>query len=119
MEKNQSELSPFAALTYQEQQDRWLEWRSRQMDYRAVDAKSPEMPTPLQAEEPTDKEEAPSRPFSAPVFKRPAPTRHQELDEVWRRHAQAQKRAARFQPVSAGNTGSSPRSADAPDTPRS
>ena len=26
--------SPFSALSYQEQQNRWLEWRSRQLDYR-------------------------------------------------------------------------------------
>ena len=36
--------SPFAALTWQEQQDRWLAWRSRQLDYQPAGS----VPPPVQ-----------------------------------------------------------------------
>ena len=74
--------SPFSALTYQEQQDRWLEWRSRQLDYRPVPEEAPEDAPALPPE---------PRPFPA------APGRRRELDQVISRHAQALKRAGSFQ----------------------
>ena len=37
-EKNES---PFAALSWEEQQRRWLEWRSRQLDYRPAEETQP------------------------------------------------------------------------------
>ena len=82
--------SPFSALTYQEQQDRWLEWRSRQLDYRPADGKKP----PEAAAEPRD--------GGAPRMRLPnmriaSPVRRRELDEVLSRHRQAMERAGAFQ----------------------
>ena len=84
-----SAASPFSALTYQEQQDRWLEWRSRQLDYRPVAAEQPR-----ETEAPKD--------GGAPRMRLPnmriaAPVRHRELDEVLSRHRQALRRAGAFQ----------------------
>lgn len=78
--------SPFSALTYQEQQDRWLEWRSRQLDYRAAD-------------QPDDTPQ--EHPFAEPLLRVPnmpiaAPTRHRELDQVLARHARAVRQAGSF-----------------------
>ena len=39
MDQEKASASPFSALTYQEQQDRWLEWRSRQLDYQPTSVK--------------------------------------------------------------------------------
>ena len=38
--------SPFAALTWQEQQDRWLAWRSRQLDYQPAGSVPPREEAP-------------------------------------------------------------------------
>ena len=35
-------VSPFSALTYQEQQTRWMEWRSRQLDYQPSGSTPPD-----------------------------------------------------------------------------
>ena len=112
MEKDKNDASPFAALTYQEQQDRWLEWRSRQLAYEPVEAEKPAAPAPLSSD--AEEERAP---FAPAVVGRPAPSRHRELDEVLKRHAQAQKRAAHFLPVNAAPDGSAPAKADEVDTP--
>ena len=79
--------SPFSALSYQEQQDRWLEWRSRQLDYRPAD-EGDASPSP-----------APAQPLRLPNTPISAPTRHRELDQVISRHAQAVKRAGTFRPL--------------------
>ena len=86
--------SPFAALSYQEQQDRWLEWRSRQLDYQAV----------AQADVPEtgEKNDPPAAPaLKMPFLRQAAPSRHRELDQVLARHAQAARRAGAFQSTSA------------------
>ena len=87
----ENSLSPFAALSYKEQQDRWLEWRSRQLDYRAI-------PSPMPAEAPSPAEpcEPELPPIPLPQLRDAAPTRHRELDQVWARHQQALKRAGAF-----------------------
>ena len=88
--------SPFVALTWQEQQDKWLAWRSRQLDYQAASAEEPRR-------EDVQKTEPPGRkPGGLPSMRMPnmriaAPTRHQELDEVINRHRQALKKAGPFQ----------------------
>lgn len=117
MDQEKKDASPFAALTYQEQQDRWLEWRSRQLDYRSASSTPPDAPLPLQA--PQEEEETPPVSFGPSSFRHPAPTRHRELDEVLRRHAQAKRRAAFFISVNADTGGSAPAPVDAKDTPRS
>ena len=45
MSQETCSASPFSALSYQEQQARWLEWRSRQLDYRPA-AEETETPRP-------------------------------------------------------------------------
>ena len=84
-----SAASPFSALTYQEQQDRWLEWRSRQLDYQPTAGKQPQ--------------EVPEHPNgSKPAMRMPnmriaAPIQHRELDEVISRHRKAMRQAGAFQ----------------------
>ena len=87
----ENQLSPFAALSYKEQQDRWLEWRSRQLDYRAVSAPVPEEESPF-SDEPTP--ELPT--IQLPRLHSVAPTRHRELDQLWARHKQALRHAGTF-----------------------
>ena len=85
-----SAASPFSALTYQEQQDRWLEWRSRQLDYQPAVEKHP--PETVPAHQNT------SRPaMRTPNMRIAAPVSHRELDEVISRHRQAMRRAGAFQ----------------------
>ena len=92
--------SPFAALTWQEQQDRWLAWRSRQLDYQpAGDASAAPKEIPRPSEQPNrTRYEAEGLPrMRLPNMRIAAPTRHQELDQVINRHKQALKQAAAFQ----------------------
>lgn len=90
MMTQQRETSPFSALTYQEQQDRWLEWRSRQLDYcpvvsnKQTDAVLPPLKIP-----------ALSVPPQPP--KTPAPYRHAQLDQVYSRHQAAVRKASGWQ----------------------
>ena len=88
--------SPFSALSYQEQQDRWLEWRSRQLDYRPA---KPQEPIPQETDKPT--------PTAQPRLREPnmriaAPVRHAELDQVLAKHRQALKQTGAFQTTSIG-----------------
>ncbi|MBE5783190.1 MAG: hypothetical protein E7329_07760 [Clostridiales bacterium] len=83
-----SNTSPFAALSYQEQQDRWMEWRSRQLEYRTVET-----------EEEKIKEDVTLPPLKLPNMRMAEPTRHGELDKVLLRHRQAFKHAGNFQPT--------------------
>ena len=88
-----SAASPFSALSYQEQQNRWLEWRSRQLDYRPVPEKAP-----MEQEKPS----LPKPGDGLPLLKQPnmrlsAPVQHRELDQVLSRHRQAARRAGAFQ----------------------
>ena len=77
--------SPFAALSYQEQQDRWMEWRSRQLEYRAADEMVPDR---------TEEKTIP--PLKIPNMRMAEPSRHRELDKVLMRHQQAFRRAGQF-----------------------
>lgn len=83
-------VSPFSALTYQEQQDRWLEWRSRQLDYQPAPDRQPPDPSPAQKNGGGPGMRLPNMRIAAPV-------RHRELDEVLSRHRQAMQRAGTFQ----------------------
>ena len=86
-EKNES---PFAALSFEEQQRRWMEWRSRQLDYRPAQAQAADAP----------RENPPPRSgLRLPNMPIAAPTRHSELDQVLSRHRQAAKRAGAYQPT--------------------
>lgn len=87
---SEKKASPFAALSYQEQQDRWLEWRSRQLEFQEGNV----------VESKTDQKKS-AEPFVPPVqlphFQQAAPTRHQNLDQVLSRISQAEKRLGAFQ----------------------
>lgn len=83
-EKNES---PFAALSYAEQQRRWLAWRSRQLDYRPAGEDMQKAPPPA--------------PLRTPNLPLTAPPRHRELDRVLLRHRQALRRAGAFRDASA------------------
>lgn len=84
-----SAASPFSALSYQEQQNRWLEWRSRQLDFKPVPEKVPMEQTQQPEARPLMRQ--PNMPIAA------AAARHRELDEVLARHRQAARRAGAFQ----------------------
>lgn len=88
-----SGTSPFSALTYQEQQDRWLEWRSRQLDYRPAAGKR----TLETAAEPPS---AGAPRMRLPNMRISSPVRRRELDEVISRHRQALRQAGAFQTTS-------------------
>lgn len=93
--------SPFSALTYREQQDRWREWRSRQLDYK-----------PFSEEEETPKASRPAPDERAPRLRNPnmpiaAPYQRRELNQVLSRHQKALRQAGSFQRVTA----------DGPDNP--
>ena len=85
-----SAASPFSALTYQEQQDRWLEWRSRQLDYRPAEGKQPPETASASRDGGTPRMRLPNMRIASPV-------RRRELDEVLSRHRQAMERAGAFQ----------------------
>ncbi len=95
-QEQSSNVSPFSALSYQEQQDRWLEWRSRQLDYRPA---GEEEPVPHEAAEQTH---SPQPRLRDPNMRIAAPARHLELDQVLSRHRQAMKRAGAFRTTSIG-----------------
>ena len=82
-EKNES---PFAALSWEEQQRRWMEWRSRQLDYRP-------------AQEETIAPKPPEKGLRAPNLPMSSPSRHRELDQVLSRHRKALRRAGEFHPT--------------------
>jgi hypothetical protein len=84
-----SNQSPFSALSYQEQQDRWLEWRSRQLDYRPAAVG--------QAQETSAPKDRGVPQMRLPNMRIASPVRHRELDEVLTRHRQAMQRAGAFQ----------------------
>lgn len=85
-----SAVSPFSALSYQEQQARWLEWRSRQLDYR------PAGKGEIKAEAPAVPVRDGLPPLRLPNMRIASPVRHRELDEVMNRHRQAMKQAGSF-----------------------
>lgn len=92
--------SPFAALTWQEQQDRWLAWRSKQLDYQPVTESveaAPEKETASRAvSHPTAYDQSRPR-LRIPNMQIAAPVRHQELDQVINRHKKALQQAGAFQ----------------------
>ncbi len=89
MEQDKAPASPFSALTYQEQQDRWLEWRSRQLRYQPTAAAAPARP------QARDQNGLP--PLKTPNMRIAAPARHRELDEVIARHRRALRQSGAFQ----------------------
>ena len=92
-QKKSENTSPFAAMSYQEQQDKWMEWRSRQLEYHAAEE--------LKKEHPDEKELPPLKMPNMPMAER---THHRELDKVLMRHQQAFRRAGEFQAMRSGES---------------
>ncbi len=88
---NDPKKSPFAELSFSEQQEQWRIFRARNLDFQRVP--SPEPPRPQPAAAPAEK-----RIPSAPVF-RPEPPRHANLDRVRSRLNAAARRTGAFQTV--------------------
>ena len=101
-----SAASPFSALTYQEQQDRWLEWRSRQLDYRPANAgmsRESSAADPAANQKRTADSAVPELPqVRLTNMALNAPRGRKELDQVLSRHARAARRAGAFQTAPIG-----------------
>lgn len=82
--------SPFAAMSYRDQQDRWLEWRSQQLEFQEAGMDEKDAKKPADAHVP---------PVSLPYLQQAAQPRHQNLDRVLTRHMQAKKQLSAFQPT--------------------
>ncbi|MBQ9262763.1 MAG: hypothetical protein IJ189_00965 [Clostridia bacterium] len=87
-QEKQAAPSPFAALSYQDQQDRWLEWRSRQLEFQEGAV--------IEAPNAYEKPAAEVPPVTLPHFQQAAPTHHKNLDQVLARHANAAKHLTAF-----------------------
>ena len=93
------EKSPFEALTFREQQDQWLAWRSIRMTIvplhgSANEEKAPPLAIPgLREERPV----APSPAGRRQTEASDAPFRHRELDRVYARHLSALRKTGTWQ----------------------
>ena len=96
--------SPFSALTYREQQNRWMEWRSRQLDYKPFEKEKEKEKEAAQAREPHPEKLPRLRQPNMPIA---APYQRMELNQVLARHQKALRQAGSFQRVTA----------DGPDNP--
>lgn len=93
------EKSPFAALTFREQQDQWLAWRSRRLTNvplqgSAAEEKTQPLAIPGLREEKTG---APSPAGRRQAETAAAPFRHRELDKVYARHMSALRKTGNWQ----------------------
>ena len=107
-----TQVSPFAALTGEEKQLKWLEYQSIRLPYTEAAVEKPETPV---APAPEAASETPKKP---PVSDRAFPekqaarisipsgaysdfqkTRHQQYDAVIARMKQAERQAVRYQPL--------------------
>ena len=113
---NPNSVSPFAALSRQEQQEKWLAWQSQRLNVRdaqqapidVISAKKEALP-PLklpaaesqEAPEVKQEPEAPAtRQPAAPAVFAPQPPRHAQYDAVLNRINAARKKAVHWQPIS-------------------
>ena len=78
--------SPFADLSFSEQQEMWRRWRAQKLDYQAV---PPEAPPPVP-------EEAPPMPPAPQPYQPPS---HKNLDRVHARISAAAARTGTFTPL--------------------
>lgn len=78
--KNNKDSSPFSALTFEEQQHRWLMWRSQQLEYKRapIDEKLPSAPLPPIPIPELRMQDHPSQ----------MQNRHAQLDRVYQKHKQ-------------------------------
>ena len=99
--KNQKGTSPFSALTFEEQQQKWLLWRSQQLDYQEASMDTApniaQAPSPIQLPDPVMLPQ-----------EHPNTYRHSQLDSIYSRHRQAFARTGVWQSTvrEAANDGS-------------
>ena len=93
MKTEKQDTSPFAALSFARQQDKWREWRSRQLEYKKAAEEKP-----LHEEDGTQETKEVFRPASPA-----APTRHRELDRVLARHKTALRHTGQFHTTQGNN----------------
>lgn len=88
-EQNSRSRSPFAELSFSEQQEMWRIWRAKPLDYQEFKAPAPApKPEPVAEVAPPP---APMQPF--------APPSHKNLDRVHARIAAAAANASAFRPL--------------------
>lgn len=92
MKTEKQDVSPFAALSFSQQQDRWREWRSRQLEYKKA-----------AEENPLPREETDALPENHMLAAPAAPTRHHELDKVLARHKTALRHTGQFMTTQGNN----------------
>lgn len=86
-EQENRSRSPFAELSFSEQQEMWRIWRARSLDYQEI---KPAEPVIAPAREPAPPS-APVQPF--------APPSHKNLDRVHARISAAAANAGAFRPL--------------------
>ena len=92
MKTEKQDVSPFAALSFSQQQDKWREWRSRQLEYKKA---AEDNPLPMEETDALQENHMPPAPA--------APTRHRELDKVLARHKTALRRTGQFMTTQGNN----------------
>lgn len=80
--------SPFAALSFSEQQEMWRQWRAQKLEYHPVAPKAPPEPEPVPPPPPTPPAPQPYQPPS-----------HKNLDRVHARISAAAAHAKHFSPL--------------------
>ena len=87
--KNSKDSSPFSALTFEEQQHRWLMWRSQQLEYKQapIEEKMPTSPLPPIPIPDLRLQDRPMQPQN----------RHAQLDRVYLKHKQASQNSLNWQ----------------------
>ena len=80
--------SPFAALSFSEQQEMWRQWRSQKLDYHPVAPKASHEPESL-----------PPPPPMPPAPQPYQPPSHKNLDRVHARISAAAAHAGHFTPL--------------------
>lgn len=98
--KETRQTSPFAALSRQEQQEKWLAWQTQQMDLRPVPHLAPAAP---QAVKPLPALKLPtaSKPAQLALQQEASmpPPRHSQYDEVLKRMKDASVKVTKWQTV--------------------
>lgn len=85
-QENARNHSPFAELSFSEQQEMWRMWRAQKLDYQEIPKTPPAPPV----------EKAPVLPPAPQAY---IPPSHKNLDRVHARIAAAAARAGNFKPL--------------------
>ncbi len=104
-DKNKQEL-PFSALSFKEQQEKWMAWRSSHLEFEKAEMEAPtfkkeEKDTCIQ-ETNQNAPQKPSETVGQMVQDMPFKAYNQELLRVYKKHEQALKKATAFKEVEEG-----------------